>query len=89
MRHRSIEGTAYPIKDLEATSDDADFAIERWRPNIVVSGVEEGFGEDAWVQVDVGGEELYCVARCGRCSVPVSAVSYTAIWIADCVRVDA
>jgi uncharacterized protein YcbX len=42
--------------------------MERFRPNIVVSGVPP-FAEDAWQQVRFGGVGFRGVKRCDRCSV--------------------
>ena len=44
--------------------------MERWRQNVVVEGVAEAFGEDAWEGIEIGPSKhlIYCVARCARCS---------------------
>jgi len=41
-------------------------SMQRFRPNIVVSGCE-AFSEDAWKCLKIGSAEFRCLHRCGRC----------------------
>ena len=41
-------------------------SMQRFRPNIVVSGCE-AFSEDAWKCLQIGSAEFRCLHRCGRC----------------------
>ena len=41
-------------------------SMQRFRPNIVVSGCE-AFSEDAWKYLKIGSAEFRCLHRCGRC----------------------
>jgi hypothetical protein len=45
-----------------------DLTIERWRPNIVVSGPLKPFEEDGWESIEVGPDRkvIYTVVRCAR-----------------------
>jgi uncharacterized protein YcbX len=47
---------------------DAPLEMERFRPNIVVAGVDE-FAEDLWREVAFGSIEFRAVKRCSRCVV--------------------
>jgi uncharacterized protein len=47
---------------------DAPLEMERFRPNIVVSGVGE-FAEDGWREVAFGGIAFRAAKRCSRCVV--------------------
>lgn len=44
-------------------------SMARFRPNIVVSGVE-AFAEDGWKEVVIGGITLRIVKPCSRCAIP-------------------
>lgn len=44
--------------------------IERFRPNVIVSGVDEAFGEDDWIEATVEGQGSFLFPnRCPRCMV--------------------
>lgn len=43
--------------------------MERFRPNIVISGAE-AFAEDSWRSIKIGNALFRCVKKCGRCLVP-------------------
>ena len=43
--------------------------MERFRPNIVVTGCE-AFAEDSWKYLKIGTAEFRCLHRCGRCTLP-------------------
>lgn len=48
-------------------------AIERFRPNVIVSGVNDPFGEDDWIEATVEGQGSFLFPnRCPRCMVSVS-----------------
>ncbi|EIN13052.1 hypothetical protein PUNSTDRAFT_50216 [Punctularia strigosozonata HHB-11173 SS5] len=53
--------------DRWGTEQDEKLFMERFRPNIVVSGVTKPFAEDAWAKVSVGGVTMTVVSRCDRC----------------------
>ncbi|KAJ7129057.1 MOSC domain-containing protein [Mycena filopes] len=45
--------------------------MERFRPNIIVSGVEEAFGEDDWQEITTLDNRSFVLpARCPRCMFP-------------------
>ncbi|MFI6322290.1 MOSC domain-containing protein [Nonomuraea sp. NPDC050556] len=41
--------------------------ISRFRPNVVVSGVEEAFAEDRWKRIRIGEVEFRVASGCARC----------------------
>ena len=45
-------------------------SIERFRPNLVVRGVEKPHGEDQWQQIQIGSAEFDLPKLCDRCSIP-------------------
>lgn len=66
---------AYPIlianeeslNDLNARLD-APVPMNRFRPNLVVSGAE-AFAEDGWKRIVIGGVIFHAVKPCGRCVI--------------------
>ncbi|KAJ7624935.1 MOSC domain-containing protein [Roridomyces roridus] len=61
----------------DASAPDAAWAtskrllIERFRPNIIVSGVDEPYGEDDWQEIITGDNKSFLLpARCPRCMFP-------------------
>jgi uncharacterized protein len=52
-----------------------DWDVRRFRPNLVVEGVTEPFGEDTWTGADlrVGGAVLRVVQPTVRCAMPLRA----------------
>jgi uncharacterized protein YcbX len=45
--------------------------IMRFRPNIVVRGVERAWDEDDWKEIEVGSAGVFhVIARCPRCQLP-------------------
>lgn len=44
-------------------------SMTRFRPNIVISGVE-AFAEDNWDNIQIGGVNFRVVKPCSRCSIP-------------------
>ena len=46
-----------------------DFGMDRFRPNLVVSGTEP-WDEDTWSAIRIGEAELRCVLPWPRCSIP-------------------
>lgn len=44
--------------------------IERFRPNLVVSGAAEAHAEDSWRSIRIGELQLDLVKPCDRCAVP-------------------
>lgn len=46
-----------------------ELSVERFRPNIVVSGCE-AFAEDTWEKIVINGIELDIVKPCSRCVIP-------------------
>lgn len=55
------------LEDLNARLP-SPLPMDRFRPNIVVSGCEP-YAEDDWEQIRVGDVELTRVIPCGRCSI--------------------
>ncbi|KAJ6608262.1 hypothetical protein B0H10DRAFT_2068202 [Mycena sp. CBHHK59/15] len=54
-----------------AREDAKKLLIERFRPNVVVSGVDEAFGEDDWQELaTVDSRKFILPARCPRCMFP-------------------
>jgi uncharacterized protein YcbX len=48
---------------------DSPIGMERFRPNIVVSGCDSAFDEENWRTFQIGGVTFYGMKRCGRCIV--------------------
>lgn len=48
---------------------ESPISMERFRPNLVVSGCEP-FAEDQWRRIRIGGIEFRVVKPCSRCSIP-------------------
>jgi uncharacterized protein YcbX len=46
-----------------------ELAIERFRPNIVLSGCD-AFAEDRWKKISINGIEFDLVKSCARCAIP-------------------
>lgn len=44
-------------------------SMTRFRPNVVISGVE-AFAEDSWNDIQIGGINFRVVKPCSRCSIP-------------------
>ncbi|KAJ7135813.1 hypothetical protein C8R44DRAFT_769072 [Mycena epipterygia] len=63
---------AAPPTNAWARADDAKkLLIERFRPNVVVGGVDEPFGEDDWQEIaTVDNRNFLLPARCPRCMFP-------------------
>lgn len=66
---------AYPIliANEESLNDlnsrlDAPVPMNRFRPNLVVSGAD-AFAEDGWKQIKIGGVIFHAVKPCGRCVI--------------------
>ncbi|GAB5520629.1 MAG: MOSC domain-containing protein [Rhodothermales bacterium] len=60
--------TTASLADLNTRLDSA-VPMERFRPNIVLTGDLEPFEEDRWLTVDVGDVRFRAVKPCGRCVV--------------------
>ncbi|KAJ6493061.1 hypothetical protein C8R45DRAFT_182774 [Mycena sanguinolenta] len=61
---------APPLNDW-ARKDAKKLLMERFRPNVVVSGVNEPFGEDDWQEiVTLDNRTFVLPARCPRCMFP-------------------
>jgi len=60
----------------QTSSDKIKLDILRFRPNIVVSGIPEPFGEDKWKKIEITSPHkstpvvLHIVKSCSRCTVP-------------------
>jgi uncharacterized protein YcbX len=57
----------------EQARGDLDWDVRRFRPNVVVEGIDEPFGEDAWVGsvVTIGGARLTSQMPTIRCAMPL------------------
>ncbi|KAJ7686184.1 MOSC domain-containing protein [Mycena rosella] len=62
---------AEPPTNAWARADAKRLLMERFRPNVVVSGVEEAFGEDDWQEIStIHHRNFLLPARCPRCMFP-------------------
>jgi uncharacterized protein YcbX len=84
----SLEGAHQLIRDVVAADSKVEvehldrtkwpeeriqtMTVERWRPNIVVSGPLQPYEEDSWQGIEIGQDKnlIYTVVRCARCMVP-------------------
>jgi uncharacterized protein YcbX len=59
----------------EQARGDLDWDVRRFRPNVVLEGVDEPFGEDAWCgsELTVGGARLAVRQPTVRCAMPLRA----------------
>ena len=60
--------TQASLDDLNSHMEE-NISMERFRPNIVISG-NEPYAEDKWKQLKVGGITLRIVKPCSRCVIP-------------------
>lgn len=61
--------------DAWARKDAKRLLIQRFRPNVVVSGVDEPFGEDDWQEIaTLDNRSFVLPARCPRCMVRIPAL---------------
>ncbi|WP_408590241.1 MOSC domain-containing protein [Novosphingobium sp.] len=60
--------TTASLAALNARLDDP-MEMARFRPNIVLDGVDEAFAEDGWRSLQIGGLRLRVVKPCTRCVV--------------------
>ncbi|EME81544.1 uncharacterized protein MYCFIDRAFT_183361 [Pseudocercospora fijiensis CIRAD86] len=50
------------------SSDQENLDIQKFRPNILVSGAEKAWDEDFWSQITISGQtKIECIHNCGRC----------------------
>ncbi|KAJ7487911.1 hypothetical protein FB451DRAFT_1225902 [Mycena latifolia] len=62
---------AAPPTNAWARADAKRLLVERFRPNVIVSGVEEPFGEDDWQEITTVDNRTFLLpARCPRCMFP-------------------
>ncbi|KAF8211158.1 hypothetical protein K438DRAFT_2010759 [Mycena galopus ATCC 62051] len=65
------EDAAPPTNDWARRENAKKLLMERFRPNVVVSGVDEPFGEDDWQEiVTLDNLSFVLPARCPRCMFP-------------------
>lgn len=57
------------LKEVNKHCTKFECTMQRFRPNIVVSGCE-AFAEDTWKQLKIGTASFRCLHRCGRCILP-------------------
>ncbi|KAJ7584242.1 hypothetical protein C8J56DRAFT_830290 [Mycena floridula] len=76
MAGQTLEGCK-PEDGVDRTSDwvgpnAKSLLVERFRPNIIVSGVDTPFGEDDWQEMEIEGrdERFLLPIRCPRCMFP-------------------
>ncbi|KAJ7096610.1 hypothetical protein B0H15DRAFT_50766 [Mycena belliarum] len=72
---QTVEGCApddaSPPTNAWASDTPKRLLMERFRPNVVVGGIEEPFGEDDWQEITtVDRRKFYLPARCPRCMFP-------------------
>lgn len=60
------------VKSLEKVSTWAkeDVPMNRFRPNIVVSGAQHAFAEDWWESISIGNQLFRLSKPCSRCTIP-------------------
>lgn len=64
---------APPVNEWAQRENTKKLLMERFRPNVVVGGAEEPFGEDDWQEITTLGNRSFLLpARCPRCTVSVS-----------------
>ncbi|HWD38852.1 MAG TPA: MOSC N-terminal beta barrel domain-containing protein [Fimbriimonas sp.] len=56
------------LKDLNGRLD-SPVPMNRFRPNLVVTGSVRPWAEDDWHKIQIGGIEFRCAKPCGRCQV--------------------
>ncbi|KAJ7686183.1 hypothetical protein B0H17DRAFT_1204396 [Mycena rosella] len=62
---------AAPPTNAWVRADAKRLLMERFRPNVVMSGVEEAFGEDDWQEISTADHHNFVLpARCPRCMLP-------------------
>ncbi|KAJ6529124.1 hypothetical protein DFH09DRAFT_1285337 [Mycena vulgaris] len=60
-----------PPTNAWASADAKKLLMERFRPNVVVGGVDEAFGEDDWQEITTVDHRSFVLpARCPRCMFP-------------------
>ena len=77
----AVQGKQYTVKTLHPDQwplERTNLAITRWRPNIVVDGVDRPFAEDQWTKISVNNNILHLACLCMRCMVP--NVECVALW---------
>ena len=57
------------LKEVNKHCTKFQSTMQRFRPNIVVSGCE-AFAEDTWKHLKIGTAVFRCLHRCGRCILP-------------------
>ena len=57
------------LAQLNAWVGDGDLVMQRFRPNVVIDGVDEPFAEDRWRQIRIGNVEYRFAEHCDRCMV--------------------
>jgi len=66
--------TQESLEEVNRRTPDLDVSMDRFRPNIVVSGAAKAFDEDYWAVVDIGNANrkvrLRCLEQDPRCQIP-------------------
>jgi uncharacterized protein YcbX len=75
--HRVGFADAFPFliaskASISRFSEDLGYQVDmrRFRPNIVVEGVDEAYAEDTWQGIRVNGMTFHIVKPCSRCVIP-------------------
>lgn len=53
--------------------------MNRFRPNIVVSGAGLPFAEDEWIEIQIGDVSFLVAKPCARCPIPTTDQETVAI----------
>jgi len=66
--------TQESLEEVNRRIPDLDVSMDRFRPNIVVSGTTKAFDEDNWAVVEIGNADqkirLRCLEQDPRCQIP-------------------
>lgn len=68
--HLICESSLAELNGRRASAALPPVGIERFRPNLVVSGCAAPFVEDSWTRVTIGGASFRVDGPCPRCTVP-------------------
>ncbi len=58
------------LAQLNEWIDGVPVGMQRFRPNVVIDGIEEAFAEDHWREIRIGDVSYRISEHCDRCMVP-------------------